>query len=104
MHLGRLARTLFESMTKNLNLDLGTTSLSHLSEATGYIRVYRYPPCPEENETFGVHTHTDSSVVSILNQDEVGGLELLKDDVWVPVKPIPNTILVHIGDMMQVCS
>lgn len=48
--------------------------------------------------------HTDSSVLSILNQDEVGGLEVLKDDHWFTVKPVPNTLVVNLGDMMQAIS
>lgn len=100
-HMGRLAETLFEAMVKNLNLD-SEESKSNLSESTGFVRVYRYPSLPETEEALGMELHTDSSVVSILNPDEVGGLELFKDDKWFKVKPIPGTMIVNLGDMMQV--
>ncbi|XP_050140624.1 gibberellin 2-beta-dioxygenase 8-like isoform X2 [Malus sylvestris] len=53
---------------------------------------------------WGMDVHTDSSVLSILNQDEVGGLEVLKDNEWFSVNPIPNTLIVNLGDMMQAIS
>jgi isopenicillin N synthase-like dioxygenase len=51
---------------------------------------------------YGIDIHTDSSVMTILNQYEVGGLEVLKDNEWLQVKPIPDTLIVNLGDMMQV--
>ncbi|KAJ0021520.1 hypothetical protein Pint_32524 [Pistacia integerrima] len=101
-HMGRLAKTLFEAMVKNLNLD-SEESKSNLSESTGYVRAYRYPGLPE-TEALGMELHTDSSVLSILNQDIVGGLELFKDDKWFKVKPIPGTMIINLGDMMQAIS
>ncbi|XP_031271110.1 gibberellin 2-beta-dioxygenase 8-like [Pistacia vera] len=101
-HMGRLAKTLFEAMVKNLNLD-SEESKSNLSESTGYVRAYRYPGLPE-TEALGMELHTDSSVLSILKQDIVGGLELFKDDKWFKVKPIPGTMIINLGDMMQAIS
>lgn len=54
------------------------------------------------NSAWGMEVHTDSSVLSILNQDEVGGLEVLKDKEWIEVRPVSNTLIVNLGDMMQV--
>lgn len=100
-HLARLARTIYEAMAKNLNLD-PSQSKSYLSESTGFIRVHRYPPISQGNQAWGVGVHTDSSVFSILNQDQLGGLEALKGNKWHHVKPIANTLIINLGDMMQV--
>ena len=100
-HLARIATTLFEAMAKNLNLG-PKQSESKLAESTGFIRVYRYPPGSMAGEAWGMIAHTDSSVLSIVNQDQVGGLEIFKDNKWLLVNPIPNTLVVNIGDMMQV--
>ncbi|XP_068311387.1 gibberellin 2-beta-dioxygenase 8-like [Pyrus communis] len=105
-HLARLATTIFDAMVINLGLD-PLESKSHLSNSTGIVRVYRYPPhCsnPSSASARGMDVHTDSSVLSILNQDEVGGLEVLKDNEWFSVNPIPNTLIVNLGDMMQAIS
>ncbi|TKY56487.1 Gibberellin 2-beta-dioxygenase 8 [Spatholobus suberectus] len=103
-HLTRIATTLFEVMLKNLDLNL-QPSRSYVAESTGIVRVYRYPNCSNSNVGLGMEVHTDSSVLSILNQEnEVSGLEVLKDDQWLTVNPISNTLIVNLGDMMQAIS
>ncbi|XP_040993899.1 gibberellin 2-beta-dioxygenase 6-like [Juglans microcarpa x Juglans regia] len=102
-HLARLATTIFEAMVMKLNLNLEEVK-SNLSESTGYVRIYRYPLHSMANSTWGLDAHTDSSVLSILSQYEVGGLEVLKDNKWLQVKPLSNTLLVNLGDMMQAIS
>lgn len=100
-HLARLAKTIFEAMAMKLKLD-EEQSKSNLSESTGNIRVYRYPSCSIPDTAWGIDVHTDSSVLSILYECEVGGLEVLRDDEWFQVKPICNALIVNLGDMMQV--
>ncbi|XP_010535382.1 PREDICTED: gibberellin 2-beta-dioxygenase 8 [Tarenaya hassleriana] len=99
-HLSRVAETLFEAILRNLNLDIKRSE--YLSEATGLVRVYRYPGI--SGEALGMEVHTDSSVLSILSQDQVGGLEFIKDGEWFHVQPLPNTLIVNLGDMMQAIS
>lgn len=103
MHLDRLATTIYKAMAKNLGLD-PEQSNCYLSESTGLVRVYRYPHCFSPDHVWGMDVHTDSSVFSILNQDEVGGLQFFKDDKWLHVIPISNTLVVNLGDMMQAMS
>ncbi|MED6193592.1 hypothetical protein PIB30_021068 [Stylosanthes scabra] len=107
-HLSRIATTLFEELVKSLELkkNLLDPLSSYLDVNTGNVRVYRYPSCPDSNDVgWGINEHTDSSVLSILSQDDhVSGLEVLKDNKWVTVKPIPNTLIINIGDMMQALS
>ncbi|KAE8056383.1 hypothetical protein FH972_013161 [Carpinus fangiana] len=102
-HLGRLGRTIFKTMAMELNLDPGESE-THLGESTGFVRVYRYPLRSMANSAWGIDVHTDSSLLTILNQYEVGGLEVLKDDQWLQVKPIPDELIVNLGDMMQAIS
>ncbi|KVH94086.1 Isopenicillin N synthase [Cynara cardunculus var. scolymus] len=105
-HQARVAKSVFDSMLRNLKL--GEENECCLSPSTGILRVYRYPRCYSDNppKVWGLDVHTDSSLVTILNQDEVGGLQINseKDDAWIDAKPIPNTLLVHLGDMMQAIS
>ncbi|XP_050215890.1 gibberellin 2-beta-dioxygenase 6 [Mercurialis annua] len=104
-HLARIATTIFDAIAKILNLNNSDKSKSYLSESTGVLRIYRYPKCALADETLGMEAHTDSSVLSILNlHEQVGGLELLKDEQWLHVEPIPNTLIINLGDMMQAIS
>jgi len=101
-HLSRIGRRLFEAMVKKLDLNIEASS-SYVAESTGIMRIYRYPKCSNSDVGLGMEVHTDSSVLSILSQEnEVSGLELLKDHQWLTVKPVSNTLIVNLGDMMQV--
>ncbi|KAH7510666.1 hypothetical protein FEM48_ZijujUnG0101900 [Ziziphus jujuba var. spinosa] len=54
--------------------------------------------------TYGLPPHDDPNVITLLLQDDVPGLQVLKDGKWVSVQPIPNTFIVNIGDQIQVIS
>ncbi|GAB4824541.1 hypothetical protein Ancab_007417 [Ancistrocladus abbreviatus] len=112
-HMNSLAKTLFEAIAKNLGLDSQVNHYTSsngdclLDESSGMVRVYRYPRCrimAESGQVQGMDVHTDSSLLSILIQNEAGGLQFLKDDKWLQVKPISNTLVVNLGDMMQAVS
>ena len=63
-----------------------------------------YPPQPADmGETqFGVAPHTDYGGLTLLAQDDVGGLQVLaKSGKWVTAHPIPDTLVVNIGDLMH---
>ncbi|KAF7816115.1 Gibberellin 2-beta-dioxygenase 8 [Senna tora] len=105
-HVSTIATTLFDAMVKNLDLKLDPSKRSsYISQTTGNVRVYRYPPCFDAKGGLGLEAHTDSSVVSILAQhDTVSGLQFLRHQRWLTLNPIPNTLIVNIGDMMQAIS
>ena len=52
----------------------------------------------------GIQHHTDAGALTLLLQDEVGGLEVLQDDRWIQVEPKPGTLVINIGDIVQVWS
>jgi len=45
--------------------------------------------------------HSDYGTITLLFQDEIGGLEVLSEGRWIPATPIPETVLVNLGDLMQ---
>ena len=62
-----------------------------------------YPPQPSElgADRFGVSAHTDFGVLTVLCQDDIGGLELESlDGEWIAVPPIPSTMVVNVGDLL----
>ena len=63
-----------------------------------------YPPQPEgaAEDQFGVAPHTDFGVVTVLCQDEIGGLEIQqRTGEWAAMPPIPGTLVVNIGDLLE---
>ena len=62
-----------------------------------------YPPQPPTRgaDQFGVGPHTDFGVLTVLGQDDVGGLQV--QDVngnWVAAPPLPGTLIVNVGDLL----
>jgi len=55
-----------------------------------------------EEENNGLSAHEDGNCITFVIQDGVGGLEVLKDGDWVPAEPVDGSIIVNIGDVIQV--
>jgi len=64
--------------------------------------IYYPPQQPDAGESqFGVAPHTDYGGLTLLAQDDVGGLQVhAKSGGWVTAHPIPDTLVVNIGDLM----
>ncbi|MCL7043764.1 hypothetical protein MKW94_007674 [Papaver nudicaule] len=75
-----------------------------LSDHGQHMAINYYPPCPEPELTYGLPGHTDPNAITILLQDDVPGLQVLRDGKWIAVHPIPNTFIINIGDQIQVLS
>lgn len=99
--LSELAGIIARGLAENLGYD-GENFPQNCNKNTCFLRLNRYPPCPLSPETFGLMPHTDSDFLTILYQDQVGGLQLMKDNKWVAVKPNPDALIVNIGDLFQV--
>ncbi|KAG6385089.1 hypothetical protein SASPL_153915 [Salvia splendens] len=72
--------------------------------STCYLRLNRYPACPIFPEMFGIMPHTDSDFITVLHQDQIAGLQLVKDGRWFAVKPNPQALVINIGDLFQAWS
>ncbi|XP_059591869.1 jasmonate-induced oxygenase 2 [Vitis vinifera] len=75
-------------------------------ESTNFIRLNHYPPCPIPHLALGVGRHKDGGALTILAQDDVGGLEVKRktDGEWIRVKPTPDAYIINVGDIIQVWS
>lgn len=63
----------------------------------------RYFPASND-ENVGITEHEDGNCITFVLQDEVGGLQLLRNEEWVPVVPAEGTIVVNVGDVIQVSN
>ncbi|KAH7843930.1 hypothetical protein Vadar_022513 [Vaccinium darrowii] len=104
----------YSQAVNNLAMELG----SKIAESMGLcgdpfmgwpcqFRINKYSFTPESVGSSGVQIHTDSGFLTILQDDEnVGGLEVMdkKSGEFVPVDPMPGTLLVNLGDLATVWS
>ena len=69
------------------------------------MRIVNYPPYgkkQEENVGDGIGAHIDYGFLTILLQDNLGGLEVKNtDSKWISAPIIPGTFLINIGHMIQ---
>ncbi|XP_019171549.1 PREDICTED: gibberellin 2-beta-dioxygenase 8-like [Ipomoea nil] len=94
----KLAAILAEKVGHSPTYFQETCLLTH-----SYIRMNRYPPRPN-TFGFGLMPHTDSDFLTILHQDDVAGLQLVKHGKWVSVKPNPDALVINIGDLFEAWS
>ncbi len=79
------------------------TFLQRTSRPLSRASLAYYPPQPATlgPEVFGVSPHTDFGVLTVLCQDEVGGLQV--EDYagdWIAAPPVPGTLVVNVGDLL----
>lgn len=96
-----------------MSLELGDEFLTKYYEADfknchGYLRINNYSPPEnklEEEETEGLGMHTDMSCITIVYQDEIGGLQVKsREGKWMDILPCEGSLVVNVGDMLQAWS
>ncbi|WP_223280380.1 2OG-Fe(II) oxygenase family protein [Nostoc sp. PA-18-2419] len=65
-------------------------------------RIFNYPPNSSLSESkWGVSEHTDYGVLTILKQDNTGGLQVKLKSGWIDAPPIPGSFVCNIGDILD---
>ncbi|KAK8532379.1 hypothetical protein V6N13_131708 [Hibiscus sabdariffa] len=107
LKLEKLAEELLDLLCENLGLEKGYLKKAFYGEKgpTFGTKVANYPPCPAPEKIKGLRAHTDAGGIILLLQDpQVGGLQLLKDGAWVDVPPLRHSIVINLGDQLEVIT
>jgi isopenicillin N synthase-like dioxygenase len=96
------------AIMRGVSLSLGLPPDYFADHYTGQpltlFRIFHYPPVPPAPpgaEQWGVGEHTDYGVLTILRQDDVGGLQVKSRGRWIPAPPVPGSFVCNIGDMLD---
>ncbi|CAN1311968.1 1-aminocyclopropane-1-carboxylate oxidase homolog 1 [Linum perenne] len=101
--MARVGDLLFRLLSEALGLESNHLKDIGCVEAVGYAYHY-YPPCPQPELALGCVHHTDIDFLTVILQDEVGGLQVLHHNSWIDVPYVPGAMVVNIGDMLQLIS
>lgn len=102
LELKNLGNTIIEFMAKALEIKPNEL-LEVFEEGSQAMRMNYYPPCPQPERVIGLSPHSDGGALTILLQViEMEGLQIRKDGVWFPIKPLTNAFVINIGDMLEV--
>jgi isopenicillin N synthase-like dioxygenase len=67
-------------------------------------RIFNYPAefvAPDGGPSWGVGEHTDYGILTILRQDDAGGLEVRSRARWIAAPPVRSAFVCNIGDMLD---
>lgn len=105
----KLAVAVLELLSEALGLAAGHLEEMGCVEGISVVSNY-YPPCPQPHLTLGTSRHSDPAFLTVLLQDDMGGLQVLAHDLhgdhwhWVDVPPVPDALVINIGDLLQLVS
>ncbi|QCD79771.1 aminocyclopropanecarboxylate oxidase [Vigna unguiculata] len=107
VELEKLAEQVLELVCENLGLEKGyLKKVFYGSKGPNFgTKVSNYPPCPKPELIKGLRAHTDAGGIILLFQDhKVSGLQLLKDGHWIDVPPMRHSIVINLGDQLEVIT
>ncbi|HEY9064147.1 MAG TPA: 2-oxoglutarate and iron-dependent oxygenase domain-containing protein [Burkholderiaceae bacterium] len=97
-----LGHALMRGLALSLQLDARYFAEHGTADPLVLFRIFQYPSRPAAPDVlWGVGEHTDYGLLTILRQDDVGGLEIKTAAGWSAAPPIPESFVCNIGDMLE---
>jgi polar amino acid transport system ATP-binding protein len=100
----RLGHRLMEGIALSLGLPAGYFAERYTADPLILFRIFNYPtqPVPDGMDVhWGVGEHTDYGLLTLLHQDEVGGLQVRTPGGWIEAPPVAKSFVCNIGDMLD---
>ncbi|KAK0579001.1 hypothetical protein LWI29_019533 [Acer saccharum] len=101
--LKNIVAEILRQIRKKLRMD--ETEMTVLLEGQQAMGFNYYPPCPQPEQVIGLPPHSDFGGITILLEvNDVQGLQIKKDGLWIPVKSLPNAFIINIGDTLEILT
>ena len=99
----RVAALVMSAIARALALPADYFATTCMQDPTLLFRIFHYPPTDARTSDvwWGVGEHTDYGILTLLLQDDVGGLEVKSRGAWIAVPPQPGALVCNIGDMLD---
>jgi isopenicillin N synthase-like dioxygenase len=101
----RLGHSLMAAIALSLGLERSYFAERYTTDPLILFRIFNYPPDPSPGASsapqWGVGEHTDYGLLTMLKQDDAGGLEVKSQSRWIPAPPIADSFICNIGDMLD---
>ena len=100
----RLGHRLMEGIALSLGLPDDYFAQRYTADPLILFRIFNYPtqPVPAGMDVhWGVGEHTDYGLLTILHQDDVGGLQVRTPEGWIEAPPVAGSFVCNIGDMLD---
>jgi isopenicillin N synthase-like dioxygenase len=97
----RAAHGIMEGVALSLGLDADYFRAHYTARPTTLFRIFHYPAAAPDDEGWGVGEHTDYGLLTLLAQDEIGGLWVKSGAGWIEAPPIHGALVCNIGDMLD---
>lgn len=97
-----LGHRLMERVAESLSLAPDYFAEHYTADPLVLFRIFNYPAlAPASADEWSVGEHTDYGLLTILFQDDSGGLEVKSPTGWIAAPPIPGSFVCNIGDMLD---
>jgi isopenicillin N synthase-like dioxygenase len=96
-----LGQAVLRGVALSLGLEADYFAAGYTANPTILFRIFRYPPAEPTADDWGVGEHTDYGLLTLLAQDDNGGLQIHTPRGWIDARPVPGTFVCNIGDMLD---
>ena len=101
--MSELGRKLMGLALQSIGVE-DSSLLKSFEDPTTWLRLLHYPPQPQgaKKDLYGSAPHKDFGCLTLLTQDDVGGLQVMTPaGNWVDAPRIPGSFVVNVGDMLR---
>ena len=103
--LAGIAHDLLALLAESLGLPAEQFDKAFADTPHLHTKVIRYPGRPADGRDQGVGAHKDYGFLTLLLQDDIGGLQVrLPDGTFVDATPVPGAFVVNLGEMLEVAT